>query len=140
MIFRACVEGASKAAHALHRQSYTAAEAKRDGRRRAVAFPEFSKVWIPAMTRATRRAAIVACLALLGGAAYWHWGPSRPQQPQAKQQNRTAAGFRRGGGNPNDTVPVLAVEAQLADVPVYLDGVGTRRSTPSRCSRRSTAS
>jgi multidrug efflux system membrane fusion protein len=80
------------------------------------------------MTRATRRAAIVACLALLGGAAYWHWGPSRLQQPQAKQQNRTAAGFRRGGGNPNDTVPVLAVEAQLADVPVYLDGVGTAKA------------
>ena len=38
-------------------------------------------------------------------------------------------------------VPVLAVPAKLADVPVYLDGVGTARAlTPSRCGRRSTAS
>ena len=37
-------------------------------------------------------------------------------------------GFRRGGGNPNDTVPVLAIAARLADVPVYLDGVGTAKA------------
>jgi multidrug efflux system membrane fusion protein len=82
------------------------------------------------MTRATRRAAVVACLTLLGGAAYWHWGaPHSAQPPQPKQQqNRTAPGFRRGGGSPNDTVPVLAIAAQLADVPVYLEGVGTAKA------------
>ncbi len=36
--------------------------------------------------------------------------------------------FRRGGGNPTDTVPVLAITARLADVPVYLDGVGTAKA------------
>ena len=81
------------------------------------------------MIRAARRATVIVCLALLGGAAYWHWGaPHSARQPKAQQQNRGGPGFRRGGGNPNDTVPVLAVAAKLADVPVYLDGVGTAKA------------
>src|SRR5437879_13380858 len=90
----------------------------RDGRRRAVAFSAFRRDRRPAMTRATRRAVVVTCLALLGGTAYWYGGPLHPtQQPQPKQQNLAGPRFRRGGGNPNDSVPVLAVAAQLADVP-----------------------
>ena len=78
------------------------------------------------MMRALRRIAIVICLAVLGGAAYWYYGPGQPSQQQQKQANRP--GFRRGGGNANDTVPVLAIAARLADVPVYLDGVGTAKA------------
>jgi multidrug efflux system membrane fusion protein len=84
-----------------------------------------------AMMRAARRAAVVVCIALIGGAAYLHWGPWLPAQSrQSQQQNRPGGGpgFRRGGGNPNDIVPVLAVSAQRADVPVYLDGVGTAKA------------
>jgi membrane fusion protein, multidrug efflux system len=82
---------------------------------------------MPAMMRALRRIAIFICLAVLGGAAYWYFAPGQQsQQPQQKQANRP--GFRRGGGNPNDTVPVLAIAARLADVPVYLDGVGTAKA------------
>jgi multidrug efflux system membrane fusion protein len=81
------------------------------------------------MRRALRRITIVALLALMGGAAYWYFGPGRPSQQQQQQQKQAARpGFRRGGGNPNDTVPVLAIAARLADVPVYLDGVGTAKA------------
>jgi multidrug efflux system membrane fusion protein len=44
---------------------------------------------------------------------------------QAQQQRQTAAKRFRGGDGP---VPVLAAAAKLADVPVYLDGVGTTRA------------
>jgi multidrug efflux system membrane fusion protein len=37
-------------------------------------------------------------------------------------------GGRRGGPATNDPVPVLATAARLADVPVYLDGVGTAKA------------
>jgi multidrug efflux system membrane fusion protein len=81
------------------------------------------------MTRATSRAAVVVCIAVTGGAGYLYWRPLHPAQSQ-QQQNRAGAGpgFRRGGGNPNDPVPVLAVSAQRADVPVYIDGVGTAKA------------
>ena len=82
------------------------------------------------MTRATRRIAMVTCLAVIGGTVYWYWGPlhgSRSQQAR-QQQNRGGPGLRRGGGNPNDIVPVLVIAARQADVPVYLDGVGTTKA------------
>jgi membrane fusion protein, multidrug efflux system len=82
-----------------------------------------------AMMRAGR-VAVVACVALIGGAAHLYWGRSHPAQSPQRQQNQPGGGpgFRRGGGNPNDTVPVLAVSAQLADVPVYIEGVGTAKA------------
>jgi multidrug efflux system membrane fusion protein len=48
-----------------------------------------------------------------------------PWTPQAPQQK--GKGFRRAGA-PDETVPVRAAAAKLADVPVYLDGVGTARA------------
>jgi membrane fusion protein, multidrug efflux system len=82
-----------------------------------------------AMRRALRRILQLAVLGLLGWAAYWYFAPFQPaQQQQAKQAQQKGPGFRRGGGNPNDTVPVLASPARLADVPVYLDGVGTAKA------------
>jgi membrane fusion protein, multidrug efflux system len=80
---------------------------------------------MPAMMRALRRIAILACLAVLGGASYWYFFPGQPSQQGQQQKGK---GFRRGGGNPNDTVPVLAIAARLADVPVYLDGVGSAKA------------
>jgi len=44
---------------------------------------------------------------------------------QAQQQRQTAAKRFRAGDGP---VPVLATAAKVADVPVYLDGVGTIRA------------
>src|SRR3954452_11325293 len=43
---------------------------------------------------------------------------------QGRQQQGQAFG-KRGRGAPDAPVPVLAAQAKLADVPVYLDGVGT---------------
>jgi membrane fusion protein, multidrug efflux system len=45
--------------------------------------------------------------------------------PVQQQQERRG---RRGGGGGEGPVPVLAVPAKLADVPVYLEGVGTARA------------
>src|SRR5215510_11376008 len=43
------------------------------------------------------------------------------------QQPRQFFG-KRGRGGPDAPVPVLAAQAKLADVPVYLDGVGTTKA------------
>jgi multidrug efflux system membrane fusion protein len=47
-----------------------------------------------------------------------------------QQAQQVAWPKRKGGGGPGapDAVPVVAVDAKLADVPVYLDGVGTARA------------
>jgi multidrug efflux system membrane fusion protein len=46
-------------------------------------------------------------------------------QPQTQPFSK---GQRRGGGPSTDPVPVLVIGARAADVPVYLDGVGTARA------------
>jgi multidrug efflux system membrane fusion protein len=49
--------------------------------------------------------------------------------PQWQPAAPASKGGRRGGGGPStDPVPVLAIAAGAADVPVYLDGVGTARA------------
>lgn len=69
-----------------------------------------------AIRRRSIATALVA-LVLIGAAAYWWQQPARQQQPR----------FGRGGGD-DGPVPVIAALAQRADVPVYLDGVGTIRA------------
>src|SRR6266536_487739 len=44
--------------------------------------------------------------------------------PSSSQRQRNAG----RSGNPEGPIPVLAAEARIADVPVYLDGVGTTRA------------
>ena len=61
---------------------------------------------------------LIGCL-IVAGAVVWIAGP---WQPQPRQQQ---GGRFRGGEGP---VPVVAAVAKLADVPVYLDGVGTTRA------------
>jgi multidrug efflux system membrane fusion protein len=58
--------------------------------------------------------AIVALVVIGAGVAYW-WQPAR------EQQSRFGRGFRGDDG----PVPVIAATARRAEVPVYLDGVGT---------------
>ena len=71
---------------------------------------------------------MLAIVGALGYATYWYIGPFQAQQQaQTKQANRPG-GFRRGGNNGADPVPVLVTAARSADVPVYLDGVGTARA------------
>jgi len=64
---------------------------------------------------------LVACLVLAAVAAVYY----APWQPAATQQNPKRKGPT---ATTTDPVPVLAVEAKAADVPVYLDGVGTAKA------------
>src|SRR5207237_5863802 len=50
-------------------------------------------------------------------------------QPQPPPQTGTKGAAKKGGGTvTTDPVPVLAIVSKTADVPVYLDGVGTARA------------
>ena len=60
---------------------------------------------------------LVAVLVVVAGAV------AVAVMPRSQQQAQRQGG--RGGGGGDRAVPVLAATASLADVPVYLDGVGT---------------
>jgi membrane fusion protein, multidrug efflux system len=82
------------------------------------------------MTRAGRIAFTLISLTLVAGIIYYWapWQPAGQQQTTAKQgKGKGKRGFA-GTATPGEAVPVLAVEAKVADVPVYLDGVGTARA------------
>jgi multidrug efflux system membrane fusion protein len=72
---------------------------------------------------AKRRAIVfvLSCL-IIGGVVTVYYAPW-----QQAQQARAKAGRGAGGGT-TDPVPVLVAAATAADVPVYLDGVGTARA------------
>ena len=63
---------------------------------------------------------IVAILAVGAVAAYWWQGQLPTQQQQQQRQGRNFQG--------DGPVPVIAALSKRADVPVYLDGVGTARA------------
>jgi multidrug efflux system membrane fusion protein len=48
--------------------------------------------------------------------------------PHWQQTQAASKAGRRGGPPANEPVPVLAIAARAADVPVYLDGVGTAKA------------
>jgi len=79
------------------------------------------------MTRTGRVAFSLVCLTLAAGIIYY-WAPW--QQGSAQQTVVKKGKGKRGFASttPGDPVPVLAVAARIADVPVYLDGVGTARA------------
>jgi multidrug efflux system membrane fusion protein len=78
------------------------------------------------MTTRSRAIVVAGLLVVVGAASYWYWSAS-----PTPQSVTTKAGFRKKGfgTNSTDEVPVLAIDARTADVPVYLDGVGTARAT-----------
>ena len=51
-----------------------------------------------------------------------------PQAQQPRQLQGGSKGGQRGAAASSDPVPVRATPAKLADVPVYLDGVGTAKA------------
>jgi multidrug efflux system membrane fusion protein len=70
-----------------------------------------------------RRITVLAIAAVIVGgvvAVYY--------MPQWQQTQAASKAGRRGGPPAADPVPVLAAAAQSADVPVYLDGVGTAKA------------
>ncbi|MPZ37871.1 MAG: efflux RND transporter periplasmic adaptor subunit [Rhizobiales bacterium] len=69
-------------------------------------------------------AIVLVGLAVVAAAVtYWPAWQSAPQQ-----QGKFGKGKRFGAPDSTDPVPVRAAIAQRADVPVYLDGVGTARA------------
>jgi multidrug efflux system membrane fusion protein len=79
------------------------------------------------MTRRARKIAIVLAGLILLTAAAVYWPPWQTTTQQQQQQGK--GGFRKkGGGQTTEAVPVLSIDARTADVPVYLDGVGTARA------------
>jgi multidrug efflux system membrane fusion protein len=70
----------------------------------------------------TRRGIIIAVVTLvcLGGGVAAYWSPWQSSQQQTPRGRRSPIGA--------DAVPVLAATARLADMPVYLDGVGTAKA------------
>jgi len=81
------------------------------------------------MTRAGRIAFALISLTLVAGIIYY-WAPWQSAGQQTAVKQGKGKGKRGFGGSttPGEAVPVLAVEAKIADVPVYLDGVGTARA------------
>jgi multidrug efflux system membrane fusion protein len=79
------------------------------------------------MTRTGRIAFSLVCLTLAAGIVYY-WAPwqSSAQQTVVNKKGKGKRGF--GTATPGEAVPVLAVASKVADVPVYLDGVGTARA------------
>src|SRR5215813_3333404 len=79
------------------------------------------------MTRTGRIAFGLVCLTLAAGIInYWAPWQGSAQQTTVNKKGKGKRGF--GTATPGEAVPVLAVEARVADVPVYLDGVGTARA------------
>jgi multidrug efflux system membrane fusion protein len=81
------------------------------------------------MTRPSWKKITIVILGLLivtAVAVYWPlWQTTTPAQQQSK------GGFRKKGitaGQNAEAVPVLSIDARTADVPVYLDGVGTAKA------------
>ncbi len=76
------------------------------------------------MTSKRRQFAIAIVAVLLIGGAIAYLAPWQPPPQQQSQRGKRGG----GAGAPGEAVPVLASAARLADVPVYLDGVGTARA------------
>ena len=75
-----------------------------------------------------RMVAWVVVLGLAGGGAWWWWHNSDAATTTTAERgttNRRGGGGRRGGNNPDEVIPVAAARSARADVPVWLDGLGT---------------
>jgi multidrug efflux system membrane fusion protein len=70
----------------------------------------------------------ILTILVLGAMAYGAWYVVKGQSQAPGQPAQQRAGGGRGANNPDQPVPVLAVPARNADVPVYLEGVGTTRA------------
>ena len=79
------------------------------------------------MTRAGRIGFALVSLVLVAGVGYYYGGSGQAPQQQAKKGGRGFGGSRVSR-NASDIVPVLGSDARTADVPVYLDGVGTAKA------------
>ncbi len=72
--------------------------------------------------RLSRILSVLIVGGILAGGGYWYV----TQSPDGQPKERPGARFRNMQAN--RPVPVLVAPARLADVPIYLDGVGTTRA------------
>ncbi|MBA8899203.1 efflux RND transporter periplasmic adaptor subunit [Phyllobacterium sp. P30BS-XVII] len=89
------------------------------------------------MVSKTRALVVILIIAALGAGAYvtrerWWKTPGATTQDAAspaagQREGGRRGGGRRGGGSSLGPTPVLVAEAKSADVPVYIDGVGSVR-------------
>ena len=61
-------------------------------------------------------------LAMLGAGFYYFGGNA------AQKQSGGFGGGRRAKAGADDVVPVIAAQARIGNVPVYLDGVGSAKA------------
>ena len=80
------------------------------------------------MTRAGRISTALVSLALVAGIAHYSYDFWAPQTPQKQVKKGKGKRFAATSGEQEEAVPVLSIDARTADVPVYLDGVGTARA------------
>lgn len=66
-------------------------------------------------------------VAAIGATGYSLFAPQGDGNPGARRA-AGKGGFKGKGKGPRDAVPVLASVAETADVPIYLDGLGTARA------------
>ena len=80
------------------------------------------------MTRAGRIGFALVSLALVAGIGYYSYDFWAPQAQQKQVKKGKGKRFAPAGGEQAEAVPVLSIDARTAEVPVYLDGVGTARA------------
>jgi membrane fusion protein, multidrug efflux system len=67
-------------------------------------------------------------LTLVAGIAYYSYDRWAPQTQQKQVKKGKGKRFAAVSGEEIEAVPVLSIDARTADVPVYLDGVGTAKA------------
>jgi len=79
------------------------------------------------MTRGRWIVYALVSLFLVAGVAYY-WAPWQTTEQTPGGKGKKGKKGKKGGPNTSDPVPILAVTAKVADVPDYLDGVGTAKA------------
>ena len=80
------------------------------------------------MTRLGRIGFALVSLVLVAGVAYYSYDSWATLTQQKQVKKGKGKRFAVAGGEQTEAVPVLSLDARTADVPVYLDGVGTAKA------------
>lgn len=67
-------------------------------------------------------------VAAIGAVSYQLFAPKSETTAASRPSGKGASKGKRGGGGSGEAVPVLASAAEAANVPIYLEGLGTARA------------